>query len=97
MLFERHHDAADVLRPAAPNDLASMVGADAFAVLLEAVRACINSGRSTATSAEHAATQWWVGLHGLATLRASMPYFPWPPLQPQLDDLTDHLVQLVPR
>ncbi len=93
VLFERHHAAAPGGRRA-PAGVADMVGANAFAVLLDAVRACIDSGASDATSAEHAATRWWVGLHGLATLRASMPYFPWPALEPQLDDLTDRLVQV---
>jgi AcrR family transcriptional regulator len=92
VLFERHH-AAGTHRHA-PAGVDGMVGAQAFAVLLDAVRACVDSGDSTATSAEHAATQWWVGLHGLSTLRASMPYFPWPPLESQLDDLTDRLLQL---
>lgn len=96
VLFERHHAAAGVLRPDTPHDVTTMVGADAFAILLDAVRACMASGDSTASSAEAAATNWWVGLHGLATLRASMPYFPWPPLRPQLDDLTDRLAQISP-
>lgn len=94
VLFERHHEAAAVLRPSAPTDVTTMVGAEAFGVLLDAVRACIASGDSTATAAEPVATRWWVGLHGLSTLRASMPFFPWPPLAPQLDDLTDRLVEL---
>ncbi|MHA3701146.1 TetR/AcrR family transcriptional regulator [Jatrophihabitans sp. YIM 134969] len=96
VLFERHHDAAGVLRPEAPNDVTTMVGAEAFGILLHAVDDCRESGKSTAVSAEAAATAWWVGLHGLATLRASMPYFPWPPLTPQLDDLTDRLADIAP-
>jgi AcrR family transcriptional regulator len=96
VLFERHHAAAGVLQPDSPNDVTTMVGAEAFGILLDAVGTCIASGDSTASSAEAAATNWWVGLHGLATLRASMPYFPWPPLRPQLDDLTDRLAQIGP-
>jgi len=94
VLFERHHAPAAVERPYMPERVGSMVGAEAFGELMGAVRACMDSGDSAAPSVEQAATQWWVGLHGLATLRASMPYFPWPPLDEQLDDLTDQLVYL---
>ncbi len=94
VLFERHHTADVSGSPDVTEGVDTMVGADAFAVLLEAVRACVDSGASTASSPEQTAIQLWVGLHGLSTLRASMPYFPWPPLDGQLDDLVVRLVQL---
>jgi len=56
-----------------------MVGADAFGVLLDAVQDCTGSGASTETSPLQATIRVWVGLHGLATLQASLPWFPWPP------------------
>lgn len=61
-----------------PVDVRTMVGAEAFGFLLEAVRACVDAGESRESSAQHGAVRVWVGLHGLATLRASLPWFPWP-------------------
>lgn len=94
VLFERQH-AADGPAPeeCTPASVGEMVGAEAFGALLDAVTACVAAGESTSSPLE-AATQLWVGLHGLATLRASMPYFPWPPLEHQLDDLMQRLVGL---
>jgi len=66
-----------------------MVGADAFGVLLGAVQDCTGSGASTETSPLQATIRVWVGLHCLATLQASLPWFPWPPTAPMLDQLID--------
>jgi AcrR family transcriptional regulator len=65
-----------------------MLGADAFALLLNAIRDCIAAGSSTASSPLAAATQLWVALHGYATLRASVTDFPWP----EHDELLDALI-----
>lgn len=97
VLFERQL-AADGPTPeeCTPASVDEMVGAEAFGALLDAVAACVATGESTASAPLEPATQLWVGLHGLATLRASMPYFPWPPLEHQLDDLIQRLVGLRP-
>jgi AcrR family transcriptional regulator len=93
VLFQRQHTSA-----AEPDDthhdVATMVGADAFGVLLDAVRACIDAGRSDETSAEAASVRAWVALHGVATLRASLPWFPWPPRDDQLRGLIVRVVDL---
>lgn len=95
VLFERHRVAAEqVDQPPGRPDVGSMVGADAFGVLLEAVRACIEAGASSATSPEAAATRIWIGLHGQATLRASLPWFPWPARDALLEDLIVRLGDL---
>lgn len=94
LLFERHRAArgADA-GPQAP-DVDSIVGADAFGVLVSAVRRCVESGASSATDPVAAATRLWVGLHGQATLRASLPWFPWPPAETLSDDLMTRLTDL---
>jgi AcrR family transcriptional regulator len=64
-----------------------MVGADAFGTLIEGIERCVAAGCSASTDPERDATQLWIGLHGYATLRTSVPYFPWPPQDELLDDL----------
>jgi AcrR family transcriptional regulator len=74
-----------------PETVEQMIGADAFAVLLDAVRDCIAAGASTAPSPLVAATELWVAVHGYVTLRASTPEFAWPGTDEILDDLITHL------
>lgn len=57
---------------------AATLGADAFEVLVEAVRRCVESGGSAGVDPAGDATALWVGLHGLAGLRTAAPLFPWP-------------------
>lgn len=86
VLFERHRtpgtDAISV------DGIDTMLGAEAFAVLVDAVGGCVASGDSTEQSPQAGAARVWVALHGLATLRASLPNFPWPPGS-ELDDLVE--------
>jgi AcrR family transcriptional regulator len=53
-------------------------GAPAFAVLLDTVAQALTSAGSPADPFLAASTLW-AALHGLVTLRASRPAFPWPP------------------
>jgi len=93
VLFERYRRKAG--EPgAAGAEVAAVVGADAFGVLLDAVRACTDSGDSAETSAQAAAVRVWVSLHGMATLRASLPWFPWPPRDTLLDELVSRAADL---
>ncbi|SHF78138.1 transcriptional regulator, TetR family [Jatrophihabitans endophyticus] len=94
LLFERHRAArgADA-GPAAP-DVGSIVGADAFGVLLQAADSCIRSGASTAVDPVASATRVWVGLHGQATLQASLPWFPWPPADRLATDVVRRMADL---
>jgi AcrR family transcriptional regulator len=64
-----------------------MVGAEAFGTLIEGIEGCVAAGRCASTDPEGDATQLWIGLHGYATLRTSVPYFPWPPQDQVLNDL----------
>jgi AcrR family transcriptional regulator len=93
VLFERHHNAPDDTVQG-HNDVATMIGADAFEVLLHAVRACIEAGQSTESSAPAATIRAWVALHGMATLHASLPWFPWPPRENLLDEFITRVVDL---
>lgn len=65
--------APDVERPLL------VVGEDAFTVVLRVLTDCVNSGSSVSSDPFTEATALWVGLHGLAQLRAAAPLFPWPP------------------
>lgn len=90
VLFQRRRPAgvATIERSATVEDI---LGADAFAILLDAVEACIADGSSKATSPLAAAIALWVALHGYATLRASAPDFPWPEQDEVLDALITRL------
>jgi AcrR family transcriptional regulator len=96
VLFERSRREA--VEPGAEGtDVAAIVGADAFGVLLDAVRACVEAGDSAETSAQAATVRVWVSLHGMTTLRASLPWFPWPPRDTLLDELVQRAADLHPR
>jgi AcrR family transcriptional regulator len=93
VLFERHRRVA-VVPGATGADVTTIIGADAFGVLLDAVRACVETGESAETSAPAAAVRVWVSLHGMVTLRASLPWFPWPPRDTLLDELVQRAADL---
>lgn len=91
-LVNRLLTAADALAvPADERSLTRMTGADAFSWLVDAIRSCVDAGRSTATDPTGSAVQLWVALHGYATLRAAANDFPWPDEDGLLDDLITRL------
>jgi AcrR family transcriptional regulator len=98
VLFERRRPpgAATLERSASVNEMA---GAEAFAILLNAIEDCIAAGASKAPSPLAAATQLWAALHGYVTLRASVTDFPWPDDDELLDALITRLtwIEAVPR
>lgn len=94
VLFERHRRITGTSPDFAPVDVQTMVGADAFGVLRDATAACIGAGASTATDPTVAATRIWIGLHGQATLQASMPWFPWPDRTELADEIMTRLADL---
>ena len=93
VLFERHRRAA-IEVGVTSEDVTTMIGADAYGVLLDAVRSCIEAGDSAETSAQAAAVRVWISLHGMATLRASLPWFPWPPRDTLLEELVQRAADL---
>ena len=69
-------------------------GAEAFAVLVDAVAAAVAAGRSASADPPGDATALWVALHGYVTLHAGVLAFPWPDGPELLRTLTDRLVRL---
>ena len=93
VLFERHRRAA-VEVGATSEDVTTMIGADAYGVLLGVIRACVEAGDSAETSVQAAAVRVWISLHGMATLRASLPWFPWPPRDTLMEELVQRAADL---
>ena len=99
VLFERRPTPnVNLAGTSAPNtDVRTMVGADAFGVLLDATIGCIETRASSATEPIDTANQIWIGLHGQATLLVSMPWHPWPANREQFaDHIIDQLAELQP-
>lgn len=79
MLFSRHQHLAD--RPAGR----AVFRAEAFNLLVTAVRDCVSAGQIASDDPYDDAVIIWAALHGYATLRASLPSFDWPAPQAALD------------
>ncbi|MGA2209738.1 MAG: TetR/AcrR family transcriptional regulator [Acidimicrobiales bacterium] len=54
-------------------------GAESFALLVDALEACVEAGVSSSTDVVADATAIWVAMHGAVSLRTALPEFPWPP------------------
>lgn len=77
----RPADAADYCQPVELGPDGHPVlefGANAFALLVNGIGDCVQAGLSTSTDVLADATAVWVALHGMVTLRSSLPAFPWP-------------------
>ena len=57
------------------------MGAEVFNGLVNAVAACMESEDIRKTNAFEVATDVWIALHGIVSLRHSKPSFPWPRLE----------------
>ena len=77
MLFGRRPTADPDTLPHAEST-ETIVGAEAFGWLVDAIRQCVEADRSTTPSPLDSAVQIWVALHGFATLRASGNASPGP-------------------
>jgi AcrR family transcriptional regulator len=53
------------------------LGAESFALLVQAIQDCVTAGVSASTDATADATAVWVALHGTVSLRTALPRFPW--------------------
>jgi AcrR family transcriptional regulator len=53
-------------------------GAESFALLVKSIEDCVTAGASASTDVVADATAVWVAMHGMVTLRTSLPGFPWP-------------------
>lgn len=78
VVFGRHRVGGVEVKP-----LEELWGAQAFARLAASVAGCLPADRSP----QVAAVSLWAGLHGYASLSASVPAFPWPDRQEMLDAL----------
>jgi len=65
-------------------------GAPAFAVLLDTVTEALAAAGSSADPFLAASTLW-ASLHGLVSLRANRPAFPWPPLADMIASIAGQL------
>ena len=54
------------------------LGAEAFALVVDAISGCVATGASASTDVFADGTAVWVALHGTVSLRAARPGFPWP-------------------
>jgi AcrR family transcriptional regulator len=62
-----------------------LTGREAFQLLVDAVHACLPADRASPEQAFAIAIDIWSAMHGMVSLRRTMPGFPWP-------DTTDQLV-----
>ena len=70
---------------------AQMPGMPAFAALRDAVAAALSAAGRDADPALAASTLW-ACLHGIVTLRADRPAFPWPSLDDMIGSLVEQLL-----
>ncbi len=66
-------------------------GAPTFSVLMDAVGDAL-AARHSPTDPFLAASTLWACLHGVITLRADRPAFPWPPLANMVSSLVDQML-----
>ena len=69
-------------------------GADTFAILTGAIAANMASGTALPGDPQHVATLVWAALHGIVSLRLTVPMFPWPPVEELVDAVLVGLVGL---
>lgn len=79
-----------------PTQLLDESASEAFNRLVEAIAACIDEGSVPAGDPFSAARRAWTGLHGIVSLRAVMPTFPWNDLSEAVDDLLADLTRASP-
>ncbi|MDP9363725.1 MAG: TetR/AcrR family transcriptional regulator, partial [Chloroflexota bacterium] len=72
-------------------------GADTFGSLVDGVAGVIAAGLAPPGDPLRLATGVWTALHGIVTLRAAVPMFPWPPVEDLIEDILVGLVGIPPR
>jgi len=88
LLFERQDLIGDACEPV------PLVRTESFRLLVGSLQACVEAGLSASDDPARDATAIWVALHGFATLRSSLPGFPWPGLDTMLDRIVTGLAQI---
>ena len=69
-------------------------GGEAFTLLLNAIRGCVDAGASHSTQPYDDAIAVWVALHGYVGLHTAIRDIPWPAGDTLLDTIVDRLAQL---
>jgi AcrR family transcriptional regulator len=73
------YEPAPPVPPGAGGSPALAVGAQAFALLVDGIEACVTAGASASCDVVADATAVWVALHGTVSLHTSLSArFPWP-------------------
>ncbi len=88
-------DRRDAVHDPARRPIAK-IRTEGFALLVEALRGCVDAGASTSADPAADATAIWVALHGYAVLHAGLPAFPWPAEPAMLARIVDGLAHLAP-
>jgi AcrR family transcriptional regulator len=88
LLFERQDLISDASEPV------PLVRTESFRLLVASLQACVEAGLSASDDPARDATAIWVALHGFATLRSSLPGFPWPDTDTMLDRVVSGLAQI---
>jgi AcrR family transcriptional regulator len=82
VLFSEHRQgAAQYCRPVTIGPGGRPVlefGAEAFALVVDAIEDCVLAGSSRSTNVVADGTAVWVALHGFVSLRTALHSFPWP-------------------
>ncbi|MFN8662481.1 MAG: TetR/AcrR family transcriptional regulator [Thermomicrobiales bacterium] len=79
-----------VLNPESPT------GRDVFQILVDAVHACLPEGSGSPERAFRIATDIWVAMHGMVSLRRNLHGFPWPDAKEQLSGIISALLPHLP-
>ncbi|HET7094509.1 MAG TPA: TetR/AcrR family transcriptional regulator, partial [Thermomicrobiales bacterium] len=67
-------------------------GEAAFATLVDTLAACMATGAAPPGDPFRIAVDVWPALHGMVSLRRSLPEFSWPPLAEQVQGVLERLV-----
>lgn len=71
--------------------VAELPGMEAFQILVDGVAACIDAGVAQPGDPFQIATDIWVALHGMVSLRQHLTGFPWPEMDRQLNGILQAL------
>ena len=107
VLFDRSRRIADPAGPpaagadarrqtAASEAVILEAGSPAFQLLVDAIAACVEAGRSTSEDPFGDAVCLWSALHGYSMLRVAAPEFPWPDERIAVDAMIAGLARLRP-
>jgi AcrR family transcriptional regulator len=88
---------ADIPQAAIVDEPTPTPGQRAFQNLVAAVQRCLETGDAHPPSDPfRLATFIWTAEHGLVSARISRPAFPWPPLDPFINELVDRIMGFPP-